>query len=141
MPAVARDTEVVRTKLALLRLAEQLGSVAEACRVMGYSRGTFYRLRSRFQADGEAGLHRREREAVPPANRVSEELERIIVDLAIAHPEWGRRRVVEHLTALGLALSPSGVRNVWKRFGLLTARARARAAKQRSSTTEAVRSS
>ena len=47
----ARDTEeltmtqeqkVIKAKVGLLELAKQLGSVSQACKVMGYSRDSFY---------------------------------------------------------------------------------------------------
>ena len=35
--------EVIKAKVGLLELAKQLGSVTQACRVMGYSRDSYYR--------------------------------------------------------------------------------------------------
>jgi Winged helix-turn helix len=37
--------KVIRAKVGLLELAKQLGNVSQACRVMGYSRDSFYRFR------------------------------------------------------------------------------------------------
>jgi hypothetical protein len=34
--------KVIRAKVGLLELAKQLGNVSQACRVMGYSRDTFF---------------------------------------------------------------------------------------------------
>ena len=36
--------KIIKPKLGLLELAKQLGNVSQACKVMGYSRDTFYRL-------------------------------------------------------------------------------------------------
>ncbi len=38
------DEKIIKTKVGLLRLAEQLGNVSQACKVMGYSRDSFYRF-------------------------------------------------------------------------------------------------
>ena len=38
--------KVIRAKVGLLELAKQLGKVSQACKMMGYSRDSFYRLRS-----------------------------------------------------------------------------------------------
>ncbi len=38
------DQKLIRNKLGLLDLASYLKNVSEACRVMGYSRDTFYRV-------------------------------------------------------------------------------------------------
>jgi hypothetical protein len=40
------DQKIIRTKVGLLELARQLGNVSQACQVMGYSRESFYRLKS-----------------------------------------------------------------------------------------------
>ena len=42
MPAI---TESTKRKLSLLQLAEELGNVSKACRIMGYHRDTFYEVR------------------------------------------------------------------------------------------------
>ena len=39
------ERKVIKAKVGLLELAKQLGSVTQACRVMGYSRDSFYRFR------------------------------------------------------------------------------------------------
>jgi hypothetical protein len=46
METVMTTTErkVIKAKVGLLELAKQLGSLTQACRVMGYSRDSFYRL-------------------------------------------------------------------------------------------------
>ena len=37
--------KVIKNKLGLLKFAETLGNVSDACRVMGYSRDSFYRMK------------------------------------------------------------------------------------------------
>jgi hypothetical protein len=39
--------KVIKTKVGLLELGKQLGNVSKACRVMGYSRDSFYRFKER----------------------------------------------------------------------------------------------
>jgi ACT domain-containing protein len=41
-----QQEKVLKPKLGLLELAKQLGNVSQACKIMGYSRDTFYRYRS-----------------------------------------------------------------------------------------------
>ena len=39
---MTREEKLIKSKLGLLELGENLQNVSEACRVMGYSRDTFY---------------------------------------------------------------------------------------------------
>jgi transposase len=128
--ALKRTSERARTKLALLRLADELGSVVRACQLMGYSRGSYYRIRARYLEGGEELLGEANRRAPERAvNRLDPGIEAIVVELSLAHPEWGRRRLMAALAARGIPISASGVRCVWKRRGLLTARQRGKLAR------------
>ena len=40
--------KVIKPKVGLLELAKQLGNVSQACKIMGYSRDTFYRFKEAF---------------------------------------------------------------------------------------------
>ena len=42
---MSTDQKIIRNKVGLLNLAQMLGSVSQACKVMGYSRDSFYRSR------------------------------------------------------------------------------------------------
>lgn len=77
MTALSQST---RRKLSLLELAEELGNVSKACRIMGYHRDTFYEVRRAFQVGGVAGLVEKKRgPQAPHRNRVEPEVEEKIL--------------------------------------------------------------
>jgi transposase InsO family protein len=115
------EEKVARRKLSLLQLAAELDNVAKACRVMGYSRQQFYEIRRNFQVYGAEGLLDRLpgcKGAHP--NRVSEEVEKAILDYSLEQPSHGCLKVSQHLALRGVYVSSTGVRGVWQRHDLVT---------------------
>ena len=39
------EQKIIKTRVGVLELAKQLGNVSQACKVMGYSRDSFYRFK------------------------------------------------------------------------------------------------
>lgn len=54
------DQKIIKNKVGLLQLADMLGSVSEACKVMGHSRDSFYRFK---ELDEKGASWRRRRSA------------------------------------------------------------------------------
>lgn len=113
--------KVARRKLSLLELATDMQNVSKACRLMGYSRQQFYEIRRTYQTHGAAGLaDRLPGPKGPHPNRVSEELEKAVLEHCLAFPTQGCLRLAQELALKGLQISSTGVRGVWSRHGLLS---------------------
>jgi transposase InsO family protein len=125
--------KVIKPKLGLLELGKQLGNVTRACRVMGYSRDSYYRFKALYDEYGEEGLRDLNRSKPNVKNRVSEEIEEKVVEMAFHQPAYGQVRVSNELKKDGIFVSPGGVRGVWLRHDLETFKKRLKALETRMS--------
>lgn len=113
--------KVARRKLSLLELASELNNISKACQVMGYSRQQFYEIRRNFQTYGSQGLlDRLPGPKGPHPNRVSEDVEKAILEYSLHSPTHGPLRVAQQLVLQNVQVSAGGVRGVWSRHNLLS---------------------
>lgn len=110
-------------KIALVVLAEKVGA-AEACRLLGAPRSSYYRLSAAYERGGIEALRATCRSTELPQNRVGAEIEEAILSLARTRPHLGKGRVAAELRRTGKVVSPSGVASVWSRHDLTTPRKR-----------------
>lgn len=109
---------VIKHKVGLLNLATELGNVSRACKVMGFSRDTFYRYQSAVEAGGIDALIDANRKKPNLKNRVEEATETAVVAFSLEQPAFGQVRASNELRKRGIFISPSGVRSVWLRRDL-----------------------
>ena len=109
------NERIIRHKVGLLNLAEELGNVSQACKVMGMSRDTFYRYRDAVENGGVDALLDKSRRQPNLKNRVDEATETAVIEYALEQPAQGQVRTSNELRKRGVFVSPSGVRSIWLR--------------------------
>ena len=114
------NEKIIKNKLGLLNLAEELGNVSRACKVMGFSRDTFYRYKAAMEEGGIESLIDQNRRKPNLKNRVDSNTESEVVSIATDNPAFGQVRVSNELRKKGFFISPGGVRSVWLRYNLQT---------------------
>ena len=124
---MTNDQKIIKARVGLLELARQLGNVSEACKIMGYSRDTFYRYKEMFDNGGEEALRDMSRRKPVLKNRVAPEVEKAVCEIAIEKPAYGQVRASNELRKEGIFISPGGVRTVWLRHDLETKKKRLKA--------------
>ena len=118
MSYLQTNNTIIKNKAGLLNLAQELGNISKACKVMGFSRDTFYRYQNAVNEGGVDALINKSRRKPNIRNRIDPKIEDAIVELAIEEPARGQVRVSNELRQKGLSVSPAGVRNIWIRHNL-----------------------
>lgn len=114
------NPKIIQNKIGLLRLAEELGNVSRACKVMGVSRDTFYRYQELVEEGGVENLIEKTRRKPNLKNRIDERSEEAVTVFALEYPAYGQVRASNELRKQGVFVSPAGVRCIWLRHELET---------------------
>lgn len=122
---------IIKHKAGLLNLAEELGNVSKACKIMGVSRDTFYRYQELAEEGGIDALVNQNRRVPNLKNRADEATERAVVEYAVEFPAHGQHRTSNELRKKGVFISGSGVRSIWQRHDLENFRKRLKALEEK----------
>lgn len=131
MSYLQSNTTIIKNKVGLLNLAQELGNISKACKVMGFSRDTFYRYQNAVEEGGVESLINKSRRKPNVKNRVDPTIEDAVIKLAIDEPAWGQTRVSNELRKQALSVSPAGVRNIWLRHDLENMKKRLKALEEK----------
>ena len=112
------NQNTIKHKVGLLNLATELGNVSRACKVMGFSRDTFYRYQTAMAEGGVEALLDANRKKPNIRNRIERSIELAVKAYALEQPAFGQVRVSNELRKRGVFVSASGVRCVWLRHDL-----------------------
>jgi hypothetical protein len=96
---MTQDQKIIKNKLGLLKLAQALGNLSEACKVLGFRYDSFYRFKELYETGGETALA----EMSP-----------------LEQQAYGQTRVSNELKKRAISVSPAGVRTIWVRRDLQT---------------------
>jgi hypothetical protein len=127
MRSLHTNERIIKHKVGLLNLAEELGNVAKACQLMGVSRDTFYRYKGAVEESGVDALLDANRKKANIKNRVDPQIETAVVKYAIDFPAHGQVRVSNELRKGGVFSFPTGVRSIWLRHALSSFKLRLKA--------------
>jgi hypothetical protein len=126
------NQNVIKHKTGLLNLAAELGNISKACKIMGFSRDTFYRYQTARDAGGVEALFEVSRRKPNLKNRVEEATELAVTAFAIDFPAYGQVRASNELRKQGVFVTLSGVRSIWLRHNLASMKQRLAALEKKS---------
>lgn len=125
-----KETRKMDQRIEFAMKAISTDNFGQLCQEYGISRKTGYKWRERFVTEGIAGMQEQSRRPRSHANELSEDIICEIVQLKLAHPHWGPRKIRELYRRKhpGATPSESSFKRVLERVGLTQPRKRRRVA-------------
>lgn len=105
------------SRLRILKLAEEVGNIAEACRMGNMDRTSFYEWKRRYQLHGIEGL-----KDLPPVHKshpqtTPDHIREAVLECSLNHPAWGCKRVSAELIRQKMPISYDTVQNILRKAG------------------------
>jgi len=109
---------IFHRRVQLLELAEELGNVSEACRLMGISRTRFYVWRNTAEQHGLEALMPKGRRRPQLPNETPTHVVADLLAMAVVEPTIGCRQYADRLAELGYEISKSTVQRILVDHGM-----------------------
>lgn len=116
--------QLIKARLGMLVLADELKNIAKACKLAGVSRSHFYEIKKAYETFGKEGLAPTVRRRPRMPNQTPPELERQVLAMTEQYPTYSYLRLADQLKLVGVGVTAATVRAVWQRHGLATRFAR-----------------
>jgi transposase InsO family protein len=110
--------KLIKARVGMLALAEELKNISLACKRAGISRSHYYEIKEAFEKFGPDGLAPAARRRPRMPNQTPPEIERRILEMTAQFPTYSYMRISLQLKLVGVGVSPAAVRGVWQRHGL-----------------------
>ncbi len=99
--------KLIKARLGMLGLAEELQNISLACRRAGISCSHYYEIKEAFEKFGAEGLAEQPRRAPRMPNQTPPELEAKILEMTERYPTRSYAFVSQQLRLVGVGVSPS----------------------------------
>lgn len=109
---------IAQRRRRLLELADELGNVSEACRMMGVSRTRFYEWKKISDRYGLDALTPKDRRSPQMPNATPTWVVNDLLAMAVNEPTLGCRQYADRLTDRGHSIGKSTVQDILVRHGL-----------------------
>jgi transposase InsO family protein len=110
--------KLIKARLGMLALAEELQNITLACKRAGISRSHFYEIKDAFERFGAEGLVPQTRRRPRMPNETPAEVVTRILEMTERFPTYSYLRISQQLRLVGVGVTPAAVRAVWMRHGL-----------------------
>jgi len=110
--------QLIKARLGMLALAEELQNISLACKRAVISRIHFYEIKAAYEKFGSEGLAPGPRRRPRMPNETPPELVAKILEMTAQYPTYSYLRIRGQLRLIGVGVAPSMVRAVWQRQGL-----------------------
>ena len=94
------NARIIKHKVGLLNLAEELGNVSKACKDMGLSRDTFYRYKAAVESGGVENLFDKSRRQPNLKNCVDDATEQAVLSFALDFPVYVNCALVSRVRSI-----------------------------------------